>query len=288
MSDEEAKIERIAEFVTNVIVNSTGDASLRGQARDIFNRTKKRIKELKNVMTTTDFNDADNSISEILESRTEELNNNNPRSLQNSPIPSPHDIENSLIRTLTDEFIHNEKQNRGGRRRKRKTSVPKRYVPKQLSKKDKKKQAKELKKSRQAYKKGKYYTRKKMKSFKNKVSPHIIKARKMYKVNKITPNKKLAKACGCKIQGLRKIVKKGQGAYFSSGSRPNQTGHSWGYARMASAITGGKASAVDYNILEKYCTKKSKALKLAKKMRGKGTRRVKQVKIGGRRRTRRN
>lgn len=168
----------------------------------------------------------------------------------------------------------------------RKTSVPKRYVPKQLSKKDKKKQAKELKKSRKAYKKGKYHTRKKMKSFKSKVSPHIIKARKMYKVDNITPNKKLAKACGCKIQGLRKIVKKGQGAYYSSGSRPNQTGHSWGYARMASSITGGKASAVDYNILEKYCTKKSKALKLAKKMRGKGTRRVKQVKIGGRRRTR--
>ena len=166
------------------------------------------------------------------------------------------------------------------------TSVPKRYVPKQLSKKDKKKQAKELKKSRKAYKKGKYHTRKKMKSFKSKVSPHIIKARKMYKVDNITPNKKLAKACGCKIQGLRKIVKKGQGAYFSSGSRPNQTGHSWGYARMASSITGGKASAVDYNILEKYCTKKSKALKLAKKMRGKGTRRVKQIKIGGRRRTR--
>tara|TARA_Y100000389_G_scaffold99477_1_gene96222 strand:- start:874 stop:1737 length:864 start_codon:yes stop_codon:yes gene_type:complete len=180
---------------------------------------------------------------------------------------------------------------KGGKRRKRrrktrKTSVPKRYVPKQLSKKDKKKQGSELKKSRQAYKKGKYHTRKKVKSFKSKVSPHIIKARKMYKVDKITPNKKLAKACGCKIQGLRKIVKKGQGAYFSSGSRPNQTGHSWGYARMASSITGGKASAVDYNILEKYCTKKSKALKLAKKMRGKGTRRVKQVKIGGRRKTR--
>tara|TARA_B100000424_G_scaffold128847_1_gene97603 strand:- start:3086 stop:4114 length:1029 start_codon:yes stop_codon:yes gene_type:complete len=160
-------------------------------------------------------------------------------------------------------------------------NVPKRYVPKQLSKKDKKKQANELKKSRKAYKRGKYHTRKKMKSFKSKVSPHIIKARKMYKVDKITPNKKLAKACGCKIEGLRKIVKKGQGAYFSSGSRPNQTGHSWGYARMASSITGGKASAVDYNILEKYCTKKSKALKLAKKMRGKGTRRVKKVKIGG-------
>ena len=174
----------------------------------------------------------------------------------------------------------------GGRKRRKRISVPKRYVPKQLSKKDKKKQSRELKKSRRAYKKGKYHTRKKMKSFKSKVSPHIIKARKMYKVDKITPNKKLAKACGCKMQGLRKIVKKGQGAYFSSGSRPNQTGHSWGYARMASAITGGKAAGVDYNILEKYCKKNSKALKLAKKMRGKGTRRVKQVKIGGRRRTR--
>ena len=201
-------------------------------------------------------------------------------------IKSESDRKNIWMESVRQVLLKG--MNRGGRKRRKKTSVPKRYVPKQLSKKDKKKQAKELKKSRKAYKKGKYYTRKKMKSFKNKVSPHIIKARKMYKVDKITPNKKLAKACGCKIQGLRKIVKKGQGAYFSSGSRPNQTGHSWGYARMASAITGGKASAVDYNILEKYCTKKSKALKLAKKMRGKGTRRVKQVKIGGRRRTRRN
>ena len=102
-----------------------------------------------------------------------------------------------------------------------------------------------------------------MKSFNSKVSPHIIKARKMYKVDKITPNKKLAKACGCKIEGLRKIVKKGQGAYFSSGSRPNQTGHSWGYARMASAVTGGKAAGVDYNILEKYC-KKQQGIKISK------------------------
>ena len=50
--------------------------------------------------------------------------------------------------------------------------------------------------------------------------------------------------------GLKKKFQKGQGAYFSSGSRPNQTGHSWGYARMASAITGGKAAAIDYHILE--------------------------------------
>ena len=180
----------------------------------------------------------------------------------------------------------------GGKKRRRKTSVPKRYVPKQLSKKDKKKQARELKKSRAAYKKGKYHTRKKMKSFKSKVSPHIIKARKMYKINKIRPTRKLAKASKCKLKGLKKMFQKGQGAYFSSGSRPNQTGHSWGYARMASAITGGKASAVDFKIIQENCSKKSRAYKLAKKAYKKykkGTRRVKQVKIGGRRRkTRRN
>ena len=171
-----------------------------------------------------------------------------------------------------------------GGRKKRKTNVPKRYVPKQLSKKDKKKQARELKKSRRAYKKGKYHTRKKMKSFKSKVSPHIIKARKMYKVDKIRPTRKLAKATKCKLKGLKRMFKKGQGAYFSSGSRPNQTGHSWGYARMASAITGGKASAVDFKIIEENCSKKSRAYKLAKKAYKKykkGRRRVKQVKIGG-------
>jgi hypothetical protein len=158
-------------------------------------------------------------------------------------------------------------------------------VPKQLSKKDKKKQARELKKSRKAYKKGKYHTRKKMKSFKSKVSPHIIKARKMYKIDKIKPTRKLAKATKCKLKGLKRMFKKGQGAYFSSGSRPNQTGHSWGYARMASAITGGKASAVDFKIIQENCSKKSRAYKLAKKAYKKykkGRRRVKQVTIGGR------
>lgn len=161
------------------------------------------------------------------------------------------------------------------------TNVPQRYVPKKLSKKDKKKQKKELKKSRKAYKKGKYYTRKKVKSFKSKVSPHILNARKMYKIKNISPNKELAKKTKCSISGLRQIVKKGQGAYYSSGSRPNQSGHSWGRARLASSITGGKAAAVDFHILEKTCKKGSKALKLAKNVKGKGTRRVKKVKIGG-------
>uniref|UniRef100_A0A6C0C5E0 DUF5824 domain-containing protein n=1 Tax=viral metagenome TaxID=1070528 RepID=A0A6C0C5E0_9ZZZZ len=161
-------------------------------------------------------------------------------------------------------------------------TVPRRYIPKHLTMKDKITQVMELKRSRKAYKKGKYYTRKKIKSFKSKTSPHILRARRMYKINKITPSRKLAKKTRCKVKGLKKIFQKGQGAYFSSGSRPNQTGHSWGYARLASSITGGKASAIDYKILQQHCSKQSKALSLAKKVNGQ--RKVEQVKIGGKRR----
>ena len=77
-------------------------------------------------------------------------------------------------------------------------------------------------------------------------------------------NNFLSKQTGCSLKGLKQIYKKGQGAYYSSGSRPNQTADSWAYARVASSITGGKSSKVDYHILEKTCKKGSKALKLAK------------------------
>ncbi len=140
---------------------------------------------------------------------------------------------------------------------------PKKYVPKRLSSKDKKKQKKMIDKSRKLYKQGKYFTRKKVASFKSKTSPHILKARKIYGVEKVIPSEELASKTGCSVEALDKIVKKGEGAYYSSGSRPNQTGHSWGYARMASAITSGKAAAVDYNILEEGCSPTSKALMLA-------------------------
>ena len=140
---------------------------------------------------------------------------------------------------------------------------PKRYLPKQLSKKDKQKQLSMLNKSKKLYKKHKYFTRKKVFSFHSKPSNHIANAKKIYGVDKITPSKELSQATGCSIDSLKQIVKKGEGAYYSSGSRPNQTPQSWAYARLASAITGGKASLVDYSILEKGCDPRKKALKLA-------------------------
>ena len=67
------------------------------------------------------------------------------------------------------------------------------------------------------------------------------------------------------METLEKIANKGRGAYYSSGSRPNQTAESWAMARLASAITGGNSSIVDYNLLESGCKKNSKALKMARK-----------------------
>ncbi len=146
-------------------------------------------------------------------------------------------------------------------------NVPIRYLPKSLSLKDKKEQSKMLAKSRKLYKRKQYYTRKKVKSFHSKPSKHILNARKTYKINTIVPSKELSRATGCSISSLQKIVNKGEGAYFSSGSRPNQTAQSWGLARLASAITSGKAAVVDYKILEKGCDHKKKAFILANKAR---------------------
>jgi len=129
-----------------------------------------------------------------------------------------------------------------------------------LSNKDREKQIKMIEKSRRMYKQGKYFTRKKL-NYPIKISPHIIRAQKLYGT-KIIPSKELVLKTGCSLKALQQIVKKGKGAYYSSGSRPSQTAHSWAYARLASAISGGKASKVDYHIL-KTCNKNKKAFQLA-------------------------
>lgn len=143
--------------------------------------------------------------------------------------------------------------------------IPIRYIPKNLSYKDTKLQHNLLEKSKKLYKKHKFYTRKlKIKSFKSKPSHHVRNAKKIYNIDTISPSKELSEKTGCSIESLQKIVNKGEGAYYSSGSRPNQTPQSWGIARLASSITGQKAAAVDYDILEKGCNKKKLTFKYAK------------------------
>lgn len=142
-------------------------------------------------------------------------------------------------------------------------SIPERYIPQVLSKSDSVKQKANIKKSRKLYRKGVYYQRPKVKSFKSKKSRHLEHARELYKIQNIVPSRELAKKTKCSQKALEKIVNKGRGAYYSSGSRPNQTAESWGIARLASSITGGNASVVDYHLLKSGCKSDSIALKRA-------------------------
>ena len=121
------------------------------------------------------------------------------------------------------------------------TGLNKKYVPKSLTKEDKKKQVKSIKEGKD---------RPKVKSFKSKRSSHVVKFENKYG-EKITNDSFISKNIISKT-GIDKILSKGRGAYYSSGSRPNQTADSWARARLASVIMGGKARQVDKDIWDKY------------------------------------
>jgi hypothetical protein len=119
-----------------------------------------------------------------------------------------------------------------------------------LSRKDKKKQINEIEKSKKMYRKNKYYIRKKMKSFKSKKSQHIKVFEKKYctKINNLIS---ISKKTNVPVNILKKVINKGMGAYYSSGSRPNQTPHSWGYARLASVLLKNNAYKIDKHLFIK-------------------------------------
>ncbi len=119
--------------------------------------------------------------------------------------------------------------------------IPKRYIPKTLSKEDKKKQEKSILKQEK---------RPKLKSFQGKRSSYVERFEKKYgyKINNFS---RISKEIISRT-GINKIMAKGRAAYFNSGSRPNQTSESWSLARLASVIVGGPARRVDKAIWEKY------------------------------------
>ena len=119
--------------------------------------------------------------------------------------------------------------------------IPKQYLPKTLSKEDRAKQKKSIEEGKM---------RPKVESFKSKRSSHVVAFEKKYGV-KITNDTFINKNIITRT-GIKKILDKGRGAYFSSGSRPNQTPESWSRARLASVIMNGPARKVDKDIWEKY------------------------------------
>ena len=87
-------------------------------------------------------------------------------------------------------------------------------------------------------------------SVKSKRSSWVEKFEKKYKT-KITDKEFIHKNIITKT-GQKKIIDKGKGAYYSSGSRPNQTPTSWGLARLASVILNGPSRKIDKKIWDKY------------------------------------
>jgi len=124
---------------------------------------------------------------------------------------------------------------------KEKRKIPKTYLPKTLSKEDKKKQEKSILEEKK---------RPKLESFESRRSPFIIKFEQLYN-NKIT-NKKFIHDNLLSYAGQKQVIEKGMSAYFNSGSRPNQTSTSWALARLASVLVGGKAQRIDKDIVKKY------------------------------------
>lgn len=63
----------------------------------------------------------------------------------------------------------------------------------------------------------------------------------------------LSKASGVKESGLKEIIKRGEKAYYTSGSRPNQTPESWGIARLYAVLFGSKgARRADADLVKKF------------------------------------
>ena len=68
--------------------------------------------------------------------------------------------------------------------------------------------------------------------------------------------KNIAEITGIPLKAVNAVYKKGEGAYYSSGSRPNQSPQSWARGRLYAYIMGGnKVRVVDKDITEKYKVK---------------------------------
>ena len=129
--------------------------------------------------------------------------------------------------------------------------IPKRYLPDTLSTADRQKQIKSIfeKKERPKTK------------VKERKSSWTTKFDKKYgeeldAMKGKRSKKNIAKITGIPLKAIDEVYKKGEGAFYSSGSRPNQTASSWARGRIYAYIMGGKkVREVDKDITKKYSVK---------------------------------
>lgn len=122
------------------------------------------------------------------------------------------------------------------------TGLNQKYVPKTLTKADKKKQVASIKK-------GTIEDRPKVKSAPTKRSSLVVRFEKKYG-KKISDLDWISKNI-IRRPGIDQIMKKGYGAY-KSGSRPNTTARQWALARLAGVIMNSPARKVDKKIWDEY------------------------------------
>lgn len=121
--------------------------------------------------------------------------------------------------------------------------IPKRYLPKGLSKADREKQKKSILKGT---------NRPKVDSVKSKESTWTKKARQYFKGETPTLSM-LSKASKVPVKVLKQIIDRGEAAYYSSGSRPNVSATQWGRARLYAVLFGSKgARKADNDLIEKH------------------------------------
>lgn len=73
-----------------------------------------------------------------------------------------------------------------------------------------------------------------------------------FKKDKSHSISEISQLTGIKYKNALKIIKKGEGAYYSNPSsvRPNvSSARQWGIARLYSAVMGGRASKIDKDYL---------------------------------------
>lgn len=146
--------------------------------------------------------------------------------------------------TIKNRINRSKSNNRHKSVSKSNRKIPKHYLPKGLTKKDRAKQLKSIIEG---------VDRPKVTSGpKYKKSRHVVKFEKKYGTQ-VTDDKFIRKYI-LKQPGIDQILHKGRGAYYSSGSRPNVTAEQWARARLAAVITDPKGGArrVDRNIWNDY------------------------------------
>lgn len=123
----------------------------------------------------------------------------------------------------------------------RQSGLPRKYVPASLSSRDRAAQIRSIRAKR---------ARPRVASFHPHKSGWTRRAHAFFKGD--TSLRNIARVTGASQAGIRAVLRKGRGAYYSAGSRPNQTASSWARARLYSVLFGGKARTVDRAIVAKY------------------------------------